>query len=460
MTQHILPIVLSGGAGTRLWPASRRRQPKQLLQLVDDRSMFLMTVQRAAALPDTIAPIVVSGEDQRIGIQRELATAGLEGSRMMLEPVGRNTAPAVAVAAIDATATGEDPLLLVLPADHVIGDEAALADAVTTAARLAAEGYLVTFGITPAAPETGYGYIETGDDLGDGAMAVVQFREKPDADTAERYLAAGGFLWNSGMFLFRASRYLEELDRHEPSVLNAAYEALAGGKEDGGVITLDRDALLQAPSISIDYAVMEPTDRAAVVPLDAGWSDVGSWQALWDLGERDEHGNVIAADVEVLDVTNSYIRGGERLIAAIGVHGVVIVDSPDAVLVADRDRVQDVKAIVDRLGEADRGEIETNGTEARPWGRFSTVVSAPGLRVARLWMEPGGVTASRTHDRRSEYWIVVDGIARIIVGDTSHTVAGGESAFVPAGSAHHLENASDDERLELMQITIDGGRET
>jgi mannose-1-phosphate guanylyltransferase/mannose-6-phosphate isomerase len=453
MTKQIFPIVLSGGAGTRLWPESRQRQPKQLLPLVDDRSMFLTTIQRAAALPDTTTPLVVSNAEQLAGIQRELASAGAGEARILLEPIGRNTAPAVAAAALDRVAAGEDPLLLVLPADHVIEDADALTDAVAVASALANDGFLVTFGIAPTHAETGYGYIEVGDGLDAGGMTVAAFREKPDAETAARYVKVG-HLWNSGMFLFRAQRYLEELEKYEPDVLSAAREALARGEDDGTVTTLDKDSLMQSPAISIDYAVMETTDKAAVVPLDAGWSDVGSWEALWDLGDADASGNVVAGDVEMLDVTNSYIRARDRLVAVIGLDNVAIIDTPDATLVTARDRAQDVKEIVDRLAEQNRREVESDGTETRPWGGFSTLFDAPGYRVLRLWIEPGGKTSVQAHEHRSEYWIVAKGVARISIGDTTRLVPEEDSVFVPAGEVHRMENPSSTEMLEVIEVDV------
>jgi mannose-1-phosphate guanylyltransferase/mannose-6-phosphate isomerase len=457
MTTQILPIVLSGGAGTRLWPESRQRQPKQLLPLADERSMFLTTIQRAAALPGAIAPVVVSNEGHRSGIRRDLASAGYPDARMLLEPIGRNTAPAVAAAALDRTKTGEDPLLLVLPADHVITDEEALAAAVGIAVTLADDGYLVTFGITPTHPETGYGYIETGEGLNAGGMDVASFREKPDAETAAAYVADGRHLWNSGMFLFRAKRFLEELEKYQPAVLGAAREALNAGKEEDGAVTLDRKAMARSPSISIDYAVMEPTDRGAVVPLDAGWSDVGSWEALWELAEADEAGNVVAGDVEILGVTNSYIRAREdRLIAAIGLDNIAIVDTPDATLIAARERVQDVKEIVARLTEQHRAEVESHVTESRAWGGFATLFDGPSFRVIRLWVEPGAKTLVKTHPNHSEYWIVVRGVATIQVGATTSIVHEEDSMYIPAGEAHRLENASPDRMLEVIEVRVTG----
>lgn len=416
--------------------------------------MLLTTLQRTSALPNTTTPTVVSNEDQRSGIERELQIAGLSDGRVVLEPVGRNTAPALAVAALDINGRGEDPLLLVVPADHVIQDHSALAEAVDTAAKLAAEGYLVTFGVTPTHPETGYGYIEVGKRLAGSAMTVSQFREKPDAKTATRYVADGMHLWNSGMFMFRASRYLEELEQHRPDVLAAAREALVGGKDDDGVVTLDAAAMERAPSISIDYAVMEPTKRAAVVPLDAGWTDVGSWESLWVLGDADNDGNVVTGDAVLIGVTNSYIRSRGRMIAAIGLDNVAIVDSPDATLVAARDRVQEVKEIVDLLSKQGRREVDTDGTEARPWGRFVTLLDLPKFRLVRLWIEPGARTSLQSHDHRTEYWIVVGGSAMITVGNETRLVEEGDSAFAAAGTVHRLENPSDNELLEAIEVDV------
>lgn len=453
MTKQILPIVLSGGAGTRLWPESRQRHPKQLLKLVGDESMFLSTVVRASALSNVGTPLVVANAAHRAGIAQELETAGFADARLILEPIGRNTAPAVAAAALDRIGAGEDPLLLVLPADHVITDVDAFARAVDIAAALAEDDFLVTFGITPSHPETGYGYIEAGEPVGDGGATVVSFREKPDVETAARYVTEG-HLWNSGMFLFRAQRYLDELEKHQPDVARAARDALAAGTDDGRIVTLDRDSLTRSPSISIDYAVMEPTENAAVVPLDAGWSDVGSWAALWDLGDADAAGNVIDGDAELLDVTDSYVRTRDRVVAVIGLDHVAIVDTPDATLVTRRDRAQDVKEIVDRLASSQRREVERSSTETRSWGGFSVLLDNPSNRVARVWIDPGAATSSRTHDDRSEYWIVVSGKGRITVGETTREVSEEDSVFIPAGEPHRLENASSDSFFELITVDL------
>ena len=447
-------MVLSGGFGTRLWPASRKRHPKQLLPLVDDRTMFRSTVERVSG-PMFDPPVVVCNEDHRLGIQRELRRAGIDGGRLVLEPVGRNTAPAAAAAAVDSLCRGDDPLLLILPADHVIADLEAFHDAVAVAADLAARGLLMTFGASPTYPETGYGYIRFGEPVGDGpARRVLAFKEKPDRETAERYLASGSYLWNSGMFVFRASTYLEELERLQPEIVTAVRRSLDLGSRAEAGLELEPTAFAASPSISIDYAVMEHTDRAGVVPLVAGWSDVGSWSALWDLEAHDDDGNVLIGDVEALDTTNSYIRAGSRLVATVGVEDAIVVDTPDALLVTTRDHAQDVKALVDRLTDDKRSEVETDGSEDRPWGRFVTLKKGPGFRVLRMWLDPGGKTSLQTHEHRSEYWIVVRGVARVRTGDTTRLVPARESVFIPAGEIHRLENPEDDEMLEVIEVDV------
>jgi len=452
--ETITPVILSGGAGSRLWPASRSRQPKQLLPLVDERTMLLTTIERAGAIPASTAPLIVGNREQRSSIDRELHTAGWDGAPVVLEPIGRNTAPAVAVAAMEVRRTGDDPLLLVLPADHVIEDLNAFSTAVATAASLATDGYLVTFGITPTGPATGYGYIRFGDPITDGAREVDEFREKPDTETAEEYFASGRYLWNSGMFLFRASRYLAELERFEPKISKATRTALDDASRDENVISLDAERFADSPSISIDYAVMERTDRAAVVPISAGWSDVGSWNALWEIGEHDEHDNVVDGDVMLLDVTGSYVRSGSRLIAAIGLEDTVVVDTPDAILVARRDRSEDVKQIVEDLKKKRRREADTDGNEVRPWGGFTTLENRPGYRVLRLEIEPGGKTSLQTHEHRSEHWIVVRGVARVRIGEVTRLVPVNESVLIPAGEIHRLENPSKTETLVVIEVDV------
>lgn len=450
----IVPIILSGGAGSRLWPASRSRQPKQLLSLVEERTMLLMTVQRTDAVSAAGAPVIVCNESQRTGIERELAKSDYPNAALILEPVGRNTAPATAVAALQLTENGDDPTLFVMPADHVIRDEQAFSDAVALAAGFAEQGLLLTFGIEPTGPETGYGYIRFGDPLAEGVRIVEDFREKPDSATAEEYLSSGRYLWNSGIFMFRASRFLAELEMHAPDILTAARAALAEAKQDGSVTRLDEQAFAAAPSISIDYAVMEHTTSAAVVPIHTGWSDVGSWTALWELGRQDENGNVIIGDVETIDIRNSYIRSSGRLVAAIGLDDVVIVDTPDATLVSHRERSQDVKAVVDRLKADGRSEVDTDGTELRPWGGFEVLDSGPEHRVLRLQLEPAASMTSQTHKRSSEHWIVTSGSAKVHVGEGSRLISANESVFIPANETHRVENASETDPLHMIKINV------
>ena len=451
----IVPVILSGGAGSRLWPASRSQQPKQLLSLVEERTMLLMTIQRTDAVPTAGAPLIVCNEGQRSGVERELAKSGHLDATLILEPVGRNTAPAVCAAALQLTSDGADPIMFVMPADHVIRNERAFSEAVELAAGFAEQGYLLTFGIDPTGPETGYGYIRFGDRLAEGVRTVEEFREKPDAATAEEYVSSGRYLWNSGMFMFRASQFLAEIGVHAPGILDATRAALADAEYEESVTLLDEAAFAASPSISIDYAVMEHTDAAAVVPIHTGWSDVGSWTALWELGQHDKHGNVFVGDVEAIDVQNSYVRTSGRLVAAIGLHNIVIVDTPDALLVSRRDRSQDVKAIVDRLKEQGRPEVETDGTEIRPWGTVETMGSGPGHHIVRLRIDAGVGFSLKPLEHCSQHWIVARGIARIRAGETIRLVHEHEAAFMLPHEPLRLDNASDTETLEIIEIRVD-----
>jgi mannose-1-phosphate guanylyltransferase/mannose-6-phosphate isomerase len=414
--------------------------------------MLLMTIQRTEAVPTAGAPIIVCNEDQQSGVESEVARSGYPDASLILEPVGRNTAPATAAAALQLSSDGNDPIMFVMPADHVIRNEEAFIEAVELAAGFAGKGYLLTFGIDPTGPETGYGYIRIGDRLAEGVHIVEGFREKPDSATAEEYVSSGRYLWNSGMFMFRASRFLAELEAHTPRVLDAARGALASAEHTGSVTRLKKTAFEAAPSISIDYAVMEHTKSAAVVPIYTGWSDVGSWAALWELGQHDENGNVIVGDVEVFDVQNSYLRSNGRLVAAIGIDSVVVVDTPDATLVSRRDRSQDVKAIVDRLREQGRSEADTDGDELRPWGTLRMLDHEPGYRVLRLRLKPGAAMPIHTHEDTSGHWIVLNGTARVRLGETTRLVSKNESVIMPAGAIHQLENVSETEALEMIKV--------
>ena len=441
------PVLLSGGSGTRLWPLSREAYPKQFLPLAGADTMLQATWRRVAPLA-TAAPIVVANEEHRFLVAEQLRQVGAPRTAILLEPVGRNTAPAIAAAALQAMAGGDDPLLLVLPSDHVVTDEAAFHAAVRQALSAADNGALVTFGIVPAAPETGFGYIQA--EAGEGVRAVRRFVEKPDAATAAGYLWEGGYYWNSGMFLFRASRYLAELERHAPAILAAVRAAIEGAARDGDFIRLDRAAFEASPSDSIDYAVMEKTGRAMVLPVDIGWNDVGSWSALWDVSEQDAHGNAHLGDVIAVDSRNSYAYA-RRLVALVGVDDLVVVETDDAVLVARKDKVQQVKDVVARLKAEQRSHAVLHREVHRPWGSYDSIDQADGFRVKRIKVKPGGRLSLQSHARRAEHWIVVRGTARVTRDNDVFDLHANQSTYIPLGARHRLENPGN-EVLELIEV--------
>ncbi|AOY67054.1 mannose-1-phosphate guanylyltransferase/mannose-6-phosphate isomerase [Xanthomonas euvesicatoria pv. euvesicatoria] len=446
----VLPIILSGGSGTRLWPLSRESYPKQFLPLVGDKSMLQSTWLRAAPVAGH-APIVVANEEHRFMAAEQLQQLGVKPSAILLEPKGRNTAPAIAVAALEATRDGADPLLLVLPSDHVIQNEAAFQAAVTLAATAAEQGKLVTFGIKPTAPETGYGYIKAG--AGTGASAVERFVEKPDLATAQSYLASGEYYWNSGMFLFRASRYLEELRKFHPAIADACQKAWENGKRDADFTRLDKDAFAASPSDSIDYAVMEKTADAVVVPLDAGWNDVGSWSSLRDVSKQDAQGNAHHGDVIQLDCQNTYAYGS-RLIAMVGLEDVVVVETPDAVLVGHRDRIQEVKDIVSQIKTAGRSEATWHRKVYRPWGAYDSIDMGQRHQVKRITVKPGAVLSLQMHHHRAEHWIVVSGTAEVTRGEEVLLLTENQSTYIPLGVTHRLRNPG---KLPLELIEVQSG---
>lgn len=453
----IIPVILSGGAGTRLWPLSRELYPKQLLPLVGERTLLQETLCRLDGTADLGAPLVVCNENHRFMVAEQLRSVGQAPAAIILEPVGRNTAPAVAVAALQALAAGDDPLLLVLPADHVIREAAALRAAVATAATEAETGRLVTFGIVPTAPETGYGYIRAGAPLNEapgGACVVAAFVEKPDLATARTYVDSGDYYWNSGMFLFRASVYLQQLERFVPEMLVRCREALAAAVTDLDFIRLGAEAFAACPGNSIDYAVMEKTDAAAVIPLDAGWSDVGSWSALWEVGEKDPAGNVLRGDVLTQDVSNCYLHAGNRMIAAVGLDNFVVVETADAVLVAAKDRVQDVKEIVAQLKQQGREEALLHRRVNRPWGTYECIGSAPRYQVKKIVVSPGATLSLQLHHHRAEHWIVVKGTARVTRGEEIFVISENQSTYIPLGIVHRLENPG---RIPLELIEVQSG---
>ena len=448
----LIPLILSGGSGTRLWPVSRRNLPKQFLSLAGHGTLFQQTVARTRALPEVAAPIVVASEDHRFLAAEQLLEAGVEGGAVVLEPLARNTAPAIALGALEALKRDPDALLLVLPADHLIGDTKAFAAAVAQAMPLAKQSWLATFGIRPDRAEIGFGYIRRGEALGQGAFRVERFVEKPDLATAEGYLADGGYDWNSGMFLFRADRYLEELGTHAPAMLAAVRAAHTAAHADLDFVRVDKDAFAKVPEDSIDYAVMEKTTRAAVVPVSCGWSDIGSWSALWLAGERDGDGNLREGDTLAVNTRNSLLRSHDRhLVATVGVENLVVVSTPDATLVAHRDAAQDVKKIVDQLKAAGRSEHSFHRVVHRPWGSYDSLEAGERFQVKRIVVKPGASLSLQKHHHRAEHWIVVSGTAEVTCDDQVFLLGENQSTYIPLGSKHRLRNPGK-VALELIEV--------
>jgi mannose-1-phosphate guanylyltransferase / mannose-6-phosphate isomerase len=458
---ELQPVLLSGGSGTRLWPLSREAYPKQFLPLVGDDTMLQATWRRVAQLSEA-APLIVANEEHRFLVAEQLRVIGAPQARIVLEPVGRNTAPAIAVAALIARADPQhedgDPLLLVLPSDHVVRDAEAFRAAVRAAMPAAEQGALVTFGIVPQAPETGFGYIQADASSVanvDRVRNVLRFVEKPDAITAQRYLDEGGYYWNSGMFLFRASRYLEELHKYRPDILAAARAACEhldpdGPTQDSVFLRLDREAFAASPSESIDYAVMEKTDAAMVLPVDIGWNDVGSWSALWEVSEQDGDGNAHHGDVIAVDTRNTYAYA-RRLVALVGVDDLIVVETDDAILVAAKDKVQDVKQVVARLKAEQRTQAALHREVHRPWGSYDSVDVGDGFQVKRIKVKPGAALSLQSHNRRAEHWIVVRGTARVTRNNDVFELFANQSTYIPIGAKHRLENPGA-EVLELIEV--------
>ena len=447
-------VLLSGGSGTRLWPLSREAYPKQFLPLAGEDSMLQATWLRVAPIAPSAPPIVIANEEHRFLVAEQLRLVGVSNPAIVLEPVGRNTAPAIAAAALQAMAAGDDPLLLVLPSDHVVRDAEAFRAAVRAAAPAAEQGALVTFGIVPTAPETGFGYIqaEAGQAApGEGVRKVLRFVEKPDAGTARRYLEEGGYYWNSGMFLFQAKSFLAEMERLQPRMLACCRDALAHGHHDLDFIRLGEPAFLACPSDSIDYAVMEKCAHAAVVPVDMGWSDVGSWHSLWDIAERGADGNALQGDVVTQDVRNSYIRTEGPLVAALGVENLVVVATKDALLVSHRDACQDVKKIVEQLESGKRDQHIHHAVVHRPWGTYESIDSGPRFQVKRIVVNPGAKLSLQMHHHRAEHWIVVQGTALVTCDERKFMLNSNESTYIPLGAKHRLENPGV-EPLHLIEV--------
>ena len=438
---HIYPVILTGGAGSRLWPLSREHYPKPLLPLFGDRTLLQETALRLAELPDVQPPVFVCNEEHRFLVAEQVQSLGLQSGGILLEPEGRNTAPALTIAALYLLNQDPEAIMVAMPADHVIPEQGLFSDAVSRGVALANGGYLVTFGVLPRHAETGYGYIRRGEALEEGgSYRVSRFVEKPDLPTAENYVESGDYYWNSGIFVLRADAWIEEMQRHAPAILEACRSAVGAGKQDQDFCRVDKAAFLASPSDSIDYAVMEKTDKAAVVPLDANWSDVGAWSALWDISARDAQGNVTQGDVLLHDVRDTLVLARHRCVAAIGLEGAVVIETPDAILVTHRDRSQDVKEIVSLLKKGDRDEYKYHRRVYRPWGDYEGIDNGARYQVKRLTVKPGAALSLQLHHHRAEHWIVVKGTARVTRGDEVFILSENESTYIPLGVRHRLEN--------------------
>ncbi|MEK6771906.1 MAG: mannose-1-phosphate guanylyltransferase/mannose-6-phosphate isomerase [Pseudomonadota bacterium] len=470
----IQPVILSGGSGTRLWPLSREHYPKQLLPLYGNETLLQQTVMRIGNLKGARPPIVVCNEEHRFLIGEQLLEIGVKPASLILEPAGRNTAPALTLAALSLPEEDRKTVLLVMPADHVIRDNDAFLAAVSVGASMAEQGYLVTFGIVPTSPETGYGYIKLGAPLSaqssvlspqspafdpqSSALSphdIVAFVEKPNLETAESYLSSGGYLWNSGMFMLRADLWLTELGLFQPDILQCCEHAIGEGRRDGDFHRVGREPFLACPGNSIDYAVMEKTDKAMVVPLDAGWSDIGAWPAIWEISDQDENGNVMRGDVLAHDTKDSYLLAQHRLLATVGIKDLIVAETADAVLVVHKDKAQDVKAIVNLLKQQKRTESLMHRRVHRPWGTYEGVDIGDRFQVKRLVVKPGAALSLQLHHHRAEHWVVVKGTAKVTRGDEIIMLSENESTFIPLGTKHRLENPGNIP-LEIIEVQSGG----
>lgn len=450
----LIPVVLCGGSGTRLWPLSRETYPKQFLRLLGKESLLQQTMQRLSYIDDLGAPILVSNESSRFVAAEQLREIGIDNAQILLEPMRRNTAPAIASAALHALAQYDDPLLLVLPSDHVIKDTDAFCTAIQHGRQAAVQGDLLTFGIKPSRPETGYGYIRAASSESSAVRPVLEFVEKPNLATAEQYVASGNYYWNSGMFLFRASRYLEELERFEPRIVEACRKSVATARRDIDFIRLDEAGYAASPDKAIDYAVMERTDRAAMVTLDADWSDIGSWSSVWESADKDSASNATQGDVMLHDCEDCLVHGTTRLVTAVGLRNTVVVETADAILVMDAERAQDTRKLVAQLSVAARPEAIQHREVFRPWGSYDSIGNGKRFQVKRIFVKQGAKLSLQMHHHRAEHWVVVSGTAKITKGNKEYLLAENQSTYIPVGVIHSLENPG---KIPLELIEIQSG---
>ncbi|GMR01018.1 MAG: mannose-1-phosphate guanylyltransferase/mannose-6-phosphate isomerase [Gammaproteobacteria bacterium] len=448
----ITPVVLSGGSGTRLWPLSRKLHPKQLLPLLNETSLLQDTINRLQGLKDIEKTVVICNEEYRFMVAEQARSTSIGVSAIILEPIGRNTAPAIALAAINAMQTDEDAVLLVLPADHDIKNVSEFHKAIETGLQQAQQNRFVTFGIVPDSPETGYGYIKSAASVGVNEVADIdKFVEKPDLETATKYLKEGGYYWNSGMFMFKASEYLNALQEYSPEIYNASKKAMSVAQCDMDFIRVGVEEFKKCPSDSIDYAVMEKVKNAVVIPVDFGWSDVGSWSALHEIGERDENNNIFIGDIKSVSTKNSYVRAETKLVTTLGVEDLIIVDTADALLVANKNHVQGIKEIVNALTDESREEVILHKRVCRPWGCYQGIDQSDRFQAKRITVNPGAVLSLQLHHHRAEHWIVVNGTAKVTKGDDVFILSENESTYIPLGTKHRLENIGKIP-LELIEV--------
>jgi len=448
---QIVPVILSGGSGTRLWPLSRKQYPKQYLALASDNTMLQETILRLKGLDDLADPIIVCNADHRFLVAEQCQQIGIKNPTILLEPVGRNTAPAIAAAALQSLKDSDGSMLLVLSADHVIQDVDAFHEAINIAIQQAQSGKLTTFGIVPTNANTGYGYIKSSKENSNGAHKVEEFVEKPDLKTAQTYLEQGNYLWNSGMFMFKADVLIEELTTHSSDIVNSVNNAINNATQDLDFIRLDKQAFESSPSDSIDYALMEKSDNVVVVPLDAQWNDIGAWPALYDICNKDANGNVIKGDVIIQDTTNTYINADHHMVVAIGVDNLIMIDTPDATFIATQDKAQEIKGIVESLQASGRCESGAHRKVYRPWGWYDSIESGEHFQVKRLYVKPGAKLSLQMHHKRAEHWVVVSGTATVTNGEQIFNLNKGESTYIPLGITHALENQTN-KPLEIIEV--------